>query len=49
VNVLRPALGTAHDNFSLDDPLPELGDWLHFFLRRIPDALRNRMGRTAHG
>jgi predicted ATP-grasp superfamily ATP-dependent carboligase len=42
-NVLRPARGTAHDNFSLDDPLPELGDWLHFLLRRIPGALRGKV------
>jgi predicted ATP-grasp superfamily ATP-dependent carboligase len=40
--VLRPVPGTVHDNFTRDDPLPELGDWLHFFMRRIPSALRRR-------
>lgn len=41
--VLRPKRGTMHDNFSLDDPLPELGDWLHFLGRRVPGALKQRM------
>src|SRR3954464_5404576 len=27
---LIPSLGTKHDNFSLSDPMPEVGDWLHF-------------------
>jgi predicted ATP-grasp superfamily ATP-dependent carboligase len=27
---LTPRPGTFHDNFMWDDPLPELGDWLHF-------------------
>jgi predicted ATP-grasp superfamily ATP-dependent carboligase len=31
-----PVRGTLHDNFSLRDPLPELGDWLDFLLRRLP-------------
>jgi predicted ATP-grasp superfamily ATP-dependent carboligase len=39
---LRPVRGTFHDNFRLDDPLPELGDWLDFFLRRVPLFLRRR-------
>jgi predicted ATP-grasp superfamily ATP-dependent carboligase len=43
--VLRPTLGTHHDNFRLDDPLPELGDWLHFALRRLP-ALRRARAHT---
>jgi predicted ATP-grasp superfamily ATP-dependent carboligase len=47
--VLRPARGTAHDNFSLDDPLPELGDWLHFLLRRIPGALRGKVAGAMNG
>jgi predicted ATP-grasp superfamily ATP-dependent carboligase len=38
---LRPVPGTYHDNFSLDDPLPELGDWLDFALRKVP-GLRRR-------
>jgi hypothetical protein len=41
-DVLRPSRGIVHDNFSLDDPLPELGDWLHFLLRRVPGALRSK-------
>jgi hypothetical protein len=39
-DVVIPVAGTFHDNFSLDDPLPELGDWLDFFGRRIPRTLR---------
>jgi predicted ATP-grasp superfamily ATP-dependent carboligase len=27
---LTPGSGTFHDNFMWNDPLPELGDWLHF-------------------
>jgi predicted ATP-grasp superfamily ATP-dependent carboligase len=27
---MTPAPGTLHDNFTLDDPLPELGDWIGF-------------------
>lgn len=42
---LTPRVGTVHDNFRWSDPLPELGDWLHFFGRKIPTYL----GRlTAH-
>lgn len=33
---LRPVPGTVHDNFALDDPMPELGDWADFLFRRIP-------------
>jgi predicted ATP-grasp superfamily ATP-dependent carboligase len=39
---LRPVPGTFHDNFQLDDPLPELGDWLDFALNRVWPALRRR-------
>ncbi len=42
VDVLRPVRGTFHDNFSWDDPLPELGDWLDFLTRRVGGALRRR-------
>lgn len=35
---LRPRRGTFHDNFTWDDPLPELGDWLDFSLRRLPKS-----------
>ena len=38
--MLRPVRGTLHDNFMLSDPLPELGDWIDFVLRRIPGHLR---------
>ncbi len=31
---LVPVAGTFHDNFTLQDPLPELGDWLDALLRR---------------
>ena len=30
LSVLRPVMGTFHDNFQWSDPLPEVGDWLHF-------------------
>ena len=33
---LTPRRGTVHDNFWWSDPLPELGDWLHFLLRKLP-------------
>jgi predicted ATP-grasp superfamily ATP-dependent carboligase len=36
---LIPVPGTRHDNFTLDDPLPELGDWMSFTQR-----LWNRTG-----
>jgi predicted ATP-grasp superfamily ATP-dependent carboligase len=34
--VVAPVAGTYHDNFSWRDPMPELGDWLHFLLRKLP-------------
>jgi hypothetical protein len=46
LDVLRPVRGTLHDNFTIDDPLPELGDWLHFLGRRLPQALVHRSGGT---
>jgi predicted ATP-grasp superfamily ATP-dependent carboligase len=39
---LVPVRGTFHDNFTLDDPLPELGDWLDFVGRKVPRLLRSR-------
>ena len=36
---LTPTPGARHDNFMLRDPLPELGDWLDFALRRLPARL----------
>jgi predicted ATP-grasp superfamily ATP-dependent carboligase len=32
---MTPVPGEHFDNFRLDDPLPELGDWLDFLLRRL--------------
>ena len=32
-SVMRPVLGTYHDNFQWRDPLPEIGDWLSFAKR----------------
>lgn len=40
VEVLTPVRGTYHDNFELNDPLPELVDWMDFLTRRVPRALR---------
>jgi predicted ATP-grasp superfamily ATP-dependent carboligase len=37
---LLPVPGTRHDNFTLRDPLPELGDWLDFAVRRLPAQWR---------
>jgi len=34
-NFLMPIRGTYHDNFTWDDPLPELGDWLSFTRKLI--------------
>jgi predicted ATP-grasp superfamily ATP-dependent carboligase len=34
-SIVVPRPGTYHDNFTLRDPLPELGDWLDFFLHRV--------------
>lgn len=42
-----PVRGTYHDNFQLFDPLPELGDWLYFWIRRVPAALRKRSAELA--
>jgi hypothetical protein len=35
LDFVKPIPGTHHDNFRWDDPLPELGDWLDFGLRRL--------------
>lgn len=42
LNFLTPVAGTYHDNFMLRDPLPELGDWLDFALRKLPAGLKKR-------
>ena len=39
-----PARGTYHDNFTLGDPLPELGDWADFLFRRVIRKLAKRAG-----
>jgi predicted ATP-grasp superfamily ATP-dependent carboligase len=49
-SMLTPVPGTCHDNFSLRDPLPELGDWLDFALRKLPNrARRTRSTDSWHG
>ena len=49
-SMLTPVPGTCHDNFSLRDPLPELGDWLDFALRKLPQrARRTRSTDSWHG
>jgi len=39
---LLPVRGTYHDNFTLRDPLPEIGDWLDFVFRRLMRRRRPR-------
>jgi len=39
---ITPIPGTFHDNFTLDDPLPEVADWLHFFCHRVPEWINSR-------
>jgi predicted ATP-grasp superfamily ATP-dependent carboligase len=47
--VLRPTRGMFHDNFSWRDPLPGVGDWLHFALRKLPRrASRAPAGKVWH-
>jgi hypothetical protein len=43
-HITIPRRGTFHDNFSLRDPLPELGDWLDFLLRRLGKKRSARRG-----
>ncbi len=42
VDFLTPAAGTFHDNFIWTDPLPGVGDWLDFFMRKLPAGVRKR-------
>jgi len=35
LDVLTPVAGTYHDLFQWSDPLPELGDWAHLFVRLL--------------
>jgi predicted ATP-grasp superfamily ATP-dependent carboligase len=47
--VLTAKRGTYHDNFSWRDPLPEIGDWLHFVFRKLPgQAARLPTARMWH-
>ena len=41
-----PVPGTYHDNFTWDDPLPELADWVDFGTRKIPRALHASRSRN---
>lgn len=43
-NLALPVRGTFHDNFTLRDPLPELGDWLDFLFRRLLAAAKKKDG-----
>jgi predicted ATP-grasp superfamily ATP-dependent carboligase len=40
LSILTPVPGTLHDNFCWRDPMPEVGDWLDFTCRRLPQKLR---------
>jgi predicted ATP-grasp superfamily ATP-dependent carboligase len=45
-----PTRGMYHDNFIWRDPLPELGDWIDFFSRKLPARLADkRHGLHASG
>ena len=47
--LLTPVMGTYHDNFTIDDPAPELGDWIDFVMRRLPRRARaGRPGKVWH-
>lgn len=46
VKICIPARGTRHDNLALRDPLPELGDWLDFLLRRLPRGISPSSGMS---
>src|SRR6185437_146797 len=39
---LTPVPGTSHDNFTFNDPLPEVGDWLDLITRRVPRLLKKK-------
>lgn len=38
---LTPNPGTFHDNFVWNDPLPELGDWIHFLQQVVRTSRRD--------
>jgi predicted ATP-grasp superfamily ATP-dependent carboligase len=44
VRFFLPVPGTHHDNFTLLDPLPEVGDWVDFALRQLPDVINKGRG-----
>jgi predicted ATP-grasp superfamily ATP-dependent carboligase len=46
-DVLVPVRGTRHDHWRWDDPVPELGDWLHFLFRRVPTRLAQQRESAA--
>lgn len=46
LKICIPRRGTLHDNLAWRDPLPELGDWLDFFARRLPAGLKKRAGKN---
>jgi predicted ATP-grasp superfamily ATP-dependent carboligase len=46
MNFSIPVPGTLHDNFTLSDPLPEIGDWLNFILRKLPSVFKKRAAET---
>jgi predicted ATP-grasp superfamily ATP-dependent carboligase len=46
LNISIPVPGTLHDNFTLRDPLPELGDWLDFIIHKLPSLLKKRAAET---
>lgn len=46
LNISIPVSGTLHDNFTLHDPLPEVGDWLDFILHKLPSLLKKRAAET---
>lgn len=39
---LTPVPGTFHDNFTMRDPLPEVGDWLDLLTRKLPAGFIKR-------
>jgi predicted ATP-grasp superfamily ATP-dependent carboligase len=44
-SVLTPVPGTFHDLFAWNDPLPELGDWLHLLRKAVK---RQPAGKEVH-
>lgn len=42
---VTPVPKTFHDNFQMRDPLPALGDWIYFWMVRVPTMFRDRPTR----